>query len=149
MTNNNTDNTTFTTSCAATWVAASGYPGGKLYIAMGDNTTGYALNTSYDNGSSFTTVLGPHGESGAGSHMAITTDPETLNAIVAFNKAGKVFVDRYDNVTSTWEMLIDGSTAIAAAADTVSITTSGNDNIILATQNVTGDNSTVVVFYDN
>ena len=130
--------------------AADGSDSGKLYIAASDNATSYEVCVSTDNGTSCgTEISGPRGATaGSGYHLDITTDPETYQPIVAFNKNGRVYVDRYDNSTSTWETVIDLGASAVAVTDTVSVTTSGNDHIILATQGATADNSTVILFYD-
>ena len=142
------DNSSYGNTCAAAWVA-DGSSGGKLYIASADNATGYEVCVSTDNGSTCgSTIKGDHGQAGNGAHLAITTDPETYMPIVAFNKAGRVYVDRYDNTTSTWDWLIDTGASFAGTADTVSVTTSGNNHILVATQGATSDNSTVVLYYD-
>jgi hypothetical protein len=142
------DNGTFGNTCAAAW-SDDGSGSGKLYIAAADNGTGYEVCISTDNGTTCgSTIDGEHGGTGNGAHLAITTDPETYQPIVAFNKAGRIYVDRYDNSSTSWENLYDSGASFAATTDTVSVTTSGNDHIILATQGATADNSTVILFYD-
>jgi hypothetical protein len=154
-------------NAAAAW-CNDGSAGGALWLAISaDNLSGFTLSKWSDNGTSAHDYLGTFDLEEVATHtsngtanlaadnitsLSMACDPDDSMPVMAIgydSANGDFALAKFDNVTNTWAKLATATAAAMTAQDPVTVAVSSDGSAFgVGYAATTGDNASIVVFYD-